>query len=58
MTVRLDHPLVPARGLPDGRGPYTRSDGQLYARRGGGGLYLEGPHGHLPDVTTVPETGR
>jgi len=48
---------VQAKGLPYGSGPYTHTDGQLYARRGGRGFYFEDPYGHLLEVMTVPETG-
>ena len=48
---------VTAKGIPYGGGPYSHSDGQLYARRGGRGFYFEDPYGHLLEVMTVPETG-
>jgi len=48
---------VTAKGIPYGSGPYSHSDGQLYARRGGRGFYFEDPYGHLLEVMTVPETG-
>src|SRR5438034_4314602 len=46
-----------AKGLPYGSDPYNHTDGQIYARRGGRGLYFEDPNGHLLEVMTVPETG-
>ncbi|HYB10221.1 MAG TPA: VOC family protein [Alphaproteobacteria bacterium] len=48
---------VKAKGIPFGSGPYNHTDGQLYTRRGGRGLYFEDPYGHLLEVMTVPETG-
>jgi catechol 2,3-dioxygenase-like lactoylglutathione lyase family enzyme len=48
---------VKARGLPYGSGPYNRTDGQLYNRRGGRGFYFDDPNGHILEVMTVPETG-
>ena len=48
---------VKARGLPYGSGPYRRTDGQLYTRRGGRGFYFDDPNGHVLEVMTVPETG-
>ena len=48
---------VKARGLPYGSGPYRRTDGQLYTRRGGHGFYFDDPNGHVLEVMTVPETG-
>ena len=48
---------VRARGVPYGSGPYHHSDGQIYARRGGRGIYFEDPYGHLLEIMTVPETG-
>jgi catechol 2,3-dioxygenase-like lactoylglutathione lyase family enzyme len=48
---------VQAKGIPYGSGPYNRSDGQIYARRGGRGFYFDDPDGHVLEVMTVPETG-
>jgi len=48
---------VKAKGLPYGSGPYNHTDGKLYARRGGRGVYFEDPNGHLLEIMTVPETG-
>jgi catechol 2,3-dioxygenase-like lactoylglutathione lyase family enzyme len=48
---------VKARGIPYGSGPYNRTDGQLYSRRGGRGFYFDDPSGHILEVMTVPETG-
>jgi catechol 2,3-dioxygenase-like lactoylglutathione lyase family enzyme len=48
---------VTAKGLPYGSGPYTRTDGQIYTRRGGRGFYFDDPNGHVLEVMTVPETG-
>ena len=48
---------VKARGLPYGSGPSSRTDGQLYTRRGGRGFYFDDPNGHVLEVMTVPETG-
>lgn len=48
---------VKARGLAYGSGPYSRTDGKIYTRRGGRGFYFEDPNGHLLEVMTVPETG-
>lgn len=48
---------VKAKGLPYGSGPFNRSDGQIYTRRGGRGFYFEDPNGHLLEVMTVRETG-
>jgi len=48
---------VKAKQLPWGSGPSARSDGELYARRGGRGFYFEDPNGHILEVMTVPETG-
>jgi catechol 2,3-dioxygenase-like lactoylglutathione lyase family enzyme len=48
---------VQAKGLPYGSGPYNRTDGQIYTRRGGRGFYFEDPNGHVLEVMTVPETG-
>ncbi len=48
---------VQAKGIPYGSGPDHHTDGQLYTRRGGRGLYFEDPYGHLLEVMTVPETG-
>jgi catechol 2,3-dioxygenase-like lactoylglutathione lyase family enzyme len=48
---------VQAKGLPYGSGPYNRTDGQIYTRRGGRGFYFDDPNGHVLEVMTVPETG-
>ena len=48
---------VKAKKLPYGSGPDHHTDGKLYRRRGGRGLYFEDPYGHLLEVMTVPETG-
>ena len=48
---------VKARGIRYGSGPDHHTDGRLYRRRGGRGLYFESPDGHLLEVMTVPETG-
>jgi Glyoxalase/Bleomycin resistance protein/Dioxygenase superfamily len=48
---------VKARGIPYGSGPYSRTDGQIYSRRGGRGFYFDDPNGHVLEVMTVPETG-
>jgi catechol 2,3-dioxygenase-like lactoylglutathione lyase family enzyme len=48
---------VQAKRLPYGSGPDRHSDGKLYSRRGGRGLYFEDPYGHLLEVMTEPETG-
>ena len=48
---------VKAKGLPYGSGPYNRTDGQIYTRRGGRGFYFDDPNGHVLEVMTVPETG-
>jgi catechol 2,3-dioxygenase-like lactoylglutathione lyase family enzyme len=48
---------VRAKGLPYGSGPSNRTDGRLYARRGGRGFYFDDPNGHVLEVMTVPETG-
>ncbi len=48
---------VKAKGIPDGSGPSTRTDGQIYTRRGGRGFYFDDPNGHVLEVMTVPETG-
>ena len=48
---------IKAKGLAYGSGPFSHTDGKLYNRRGGRGLYFEDPNGHLLEVMTVPETG-
>jgi catechol 2,3-dioxygenase-like lactoylglutathione lyase family enzyme len=48
---------VKAKGIPYGSGPYNRTDGQIYTRRGGRGFYFDDPNGHVLEVMTVPETG-
>jgi catechol 2,3-dioxygenase-like lactoylglutathione lyase family enzyme len=48
---------VQAKGIPYGSGPYNRTDGQIYSRRGGRGFYFDDPNGHVLEVMTVPETG-
>jgi catechol 2,3-dioxygenase-like lactoylglutathione lyase family enzyme len=48
---------VKAKGVADGSGPHTHTDGQINTRRGGRGFYFEDPYGHLLEVMTVPETG-
>jgi catechol 2,3-dioxygenase-like lactoylglutathione lyase family enzyme len=48
---------VQAKGIPYGSGPYHRTDGQIYTRRGGRGFYFDDPNGHVLEVMTVPETG-
>jgi len=48
---------VKAMRLAYGSGPFNRSDGKLYNRRGGRGFYFEDPNGHVFEVMTVPETG-
>ncbi len=48
---------VKAKELPWGSGPGSRSDGQIYTRRGGRGFYFDDPNGHILEVMTVPETG-
>jgi catechol 2,3-dioxygenase-like lactoylglutathione lyase family enzyme len=47
---------IKARRLPYGSGPYSFTDGRLYNRRGGRGLYFKDPYGHLLEIMTVPET--
>jgi catechol 2,3-dioxygenase-like lactoylglutathione lyase family enzyme len=46
-----------ARELPYGSGPDKHTDGRIYTRRGGRGVYFEDPNGHLLEIMTVPETG-
>jgi catechol 2,3-dioxygenase-like lactoylglutathione lyase family enzyme len=46
-----------ARSLPYGSGPDKHTDGRIYNRRGGRGVYFEDPDGHLLEIMTVPETG-
>ena len=48
---------VKAKGIQYGSGPHHHTDGRIYTRRGGRGLYFEDPYGHLLEVMTVPETG-
>src|SRR5262249_36560256 len=48
---------VKAKRLAYGSGPFSHTDGKIYHRRGGRGLYFEDPNGHLLEVMTVPETG-
>ena len=48
---------VKARGIAYGSGPYHHTDGKLYSRRGGRGVYFEDLSGHLLEIMTVPETG-
>jgi catechol 2,3-dioxygenase-like lactoylglutathione lyase family enzyme len=48
---------IKAKGIPYGSGPYNRTDGQIYTRRGGRGFYFDDPNGHVLEVMTVPETG-
>ena len=48
---------IKERKLAYGSGPFNHTDGKLYNRRGGRGLYFEDPNGHLLEVMTVPETG-
>jgi catechol 2,3-dioxygenase-like lactoylglutathione lyase family enzyme len=48
---------VKARGIAYGSGPSHHTDGRIYQRRGGRGVYFEDPYGHLLEVMTVPETG-
>jgi catechol 2,3-dioxygenase-like lactoylglutathione lyase family enzyme len=48
---------VKARGLPYGSGPDKHTDGRMYSRRGGRGVYFEDPNGHLLEIMTVAETG-
>ena len=48
---------VKAKGLAYGSGPFNRTDGKIYTRRGGRGFYFEDLNGHLLEVMTVPETG-
>lgn len=48
---------VKTRGIPYGSGPFHHTDGKIYTRRGGRGVYFEDPYGHLLEVMTVPETG-
>lgn len=45
------------RRHPFGSGPGQRSNGLLYDRRGGRGLYFEDPNGHVLEIMTIPETG-
>jgi catechol 2,3-dioxygenase-like lactoylglutathione lyase family enzyme len=46
-----------ARELAYGSGPDKHTDGRIYTRRGGRGVYFEDPNGHLLEIMTVPETG-
>ncbi len=46
---------VKARGIPYGSGPYNRTDGQLYTRRGGRGFYFDDPNGHVLELMTAPQ---
>jgi catechol 2,3-dioxygenase-like lactoylglutathione lyase family enzyme len=46
-----------AKGVAYGSNPFSHADGQLYARRGGRGLYFEDLNAHLIELMTVPETG-
>jgi len=48
---------VKEKRLVYGSGPFNRTDGKLYNRRGGRGFYFEDPNGHVLEVMTVPETG-
>jgi catechol 2,3-dioxygenase-like lactoylglutathione lyase family enzyme len=48
---------VKAKGVPYGSGPDSHTDGRIYHRRGGRGLYFEDLSGHLLEIMTVPETG-
>src|SRR5262249_23416930 len=48
---------VKKKRLVYGSGPFNRTDGKLYNRRGGRGFYFEDPSGHVLEVMTVPETG-
>jgi catechol 2,3-dioxygenase-like lactoylglutathione lyase family enzyme len=48
---------VKAKGVTYGSGPFNRTDGQIYKRRGGRGFYFEDPNGHLLEVMTAQETG-
>ena len=48
---------VKARGILYGSGPFNRTDGQIYTRRGGRGFYFDDPNGHVLEVMTAPETG-
>ena len=48
---------VKARRIPYGSGPDHHTDGQIYTRGGGRGIYFEDPYGHLLEIMTVPETG-
>jgi catechol 2,3-dioxygenase-like lactoylglutathione lyase family enzyme len=47
---------VKAKGLLFGSEPSSRTDGELYSRRGRRGFYFEDPNSHLLEVMTVPET--
>jgi catechol 2,3-dioxygenase-like lactoylglutathione lyase family enzyme len=46
-----------ARRLAYGSGPDKHSDGRMYTRRGGRGVYFKDPNGHLLEIMTVAETG-
>jgi len=46
-----------AKGIPYGSEPDEHTNGGIYTRRGGRGLYFEDPYGHLLEIMTVPETG-
>src|ERR687895_1850978 len=48
---------VNAKGLPYGSGPYNHRDGRIYTRRGGRGVYFEGPNGHFLEGMTVRGNG-
>lgn len=48
---------VQAKRILYGSGPYNRTDGQIYTRRGGQGFYFDDPNGHVLEVMTAPGTG-
>jgi catechol 2,3-dioxygenase-like lactoylglutathione lyase family enzyme len=48
---------VQAGGLLYGSAPDKHTDGRIYTRRGGRGVYFQDPNGHLLEVMTAPETG-
>jgi hypothetical protein len=48
---------IKAKKVAYGSGPYSNTDGRMYTRRGGRGIYFKDPYGHLLEIMTVPETG-
>jgi catechol 2,3-dioxygenase-like lactoylglutathione lyase family enzyme len=47
---------IKAEGVVFGSGPRSHTDGKINDRRGGRGVYFEGPDGHLLELMTTDQS--